>query len=309
MRETNVQNIIRNERSPINQNPEQAEDWLGPIPPSVNDDAEFRDKVEYWDRAKAERETSVRTAVRADTGSHPACNTENSESAASGRGGIKSELSGFPEYTESTVLHGDGDSVLQDEGKGIAEAVDCAIRETMPDDAAGRIRAIFDFARKLKAISSLANVAASQLRQHVQAWHRAAVESNPWLSGVKFLETWAEFGSAWDKVEYAAGDGPVDRLFAQTLTLPMPAAVAEYDDDEQVRRLVFLCVLLQQEAGDQQFFLDCRTPERLLKIHYSTANRWLTGLERDGILSRVSTGSRKTRRANEYRCNIGPRNA
>ena len=196
--------------------------------------------------------------------------------------------------------------MLQD---GVGEAVDCAIRETLPDDAAGKIRAIFDFARRVKAIPSLANAELPRLRRHVQAWHRAAVESNPWLSGVNFLESWADFGDAWEKVKYAAGDGPVDRLFARLLTLPTPDAVAEYSDDEQVRRLVFLCLLLQQEAGDQQFFLDCRTVERLLKIHYSTANRWLNGLERDGILSRVSTGSKKTRRANEYRCNIGQRAA
>jgi hypothetical protein len=68
-----------------------------------------------------------------------------------------------------------------------------------------------------------------------------------------------------------------------------------------VQRLVHITAVLQQAAGDRPFYLDVRTAGRLLGVTHTTAWQWLHLLCRRGVLKCVSTGSKATRRANEYR--------
>ena len=65
--------------------------------------------------------------------------------------------------------------------------------------------------------------------------------------------------------------------------------------------MVKLCRELQVLSGNEPFFLDCRTAGRLLEVTHVTAWNWLTGLVGDGVLVLVSSGSRVSKKANEYR--------
>ena len=57
----------------------------------------------------------------------------------------------------------------------------------------------------------------------------------------------------------------------------------------------------QRGRDGQPFFLDSRTAGRLLNVPHTQAWRWLRSLCDEGILELVSTGSRRDRKANEYR--------
>jgi hypothetical protein len=85
---------------------------------------------------------------------------------------------------------------------------------------------------------------------------------------------------------------------------PLPAIAAHYYV-AGVRLLVALCSELQIAAGDRAFFLGCRDAAALVAPHtpFQTVSRWLGRLERDGVLTRISTGAQATQRANEYRYN------
>ena len=76
-----------------------------------------------------------------------------------------------------------------------------------------------------------------------------------------------------------------------------------------LRAIRFHCVLccaecreLQRVAGDRPFPLDCRTAGRLVNVPYKTANRWLTLLECDKLLTLIQKGSFRSGKANHYRC-------
>ncbi len=84
-------------------------------------------------------------------------------------------------------------------------------------------------------------------------------------------------------------------------TMP-PPAVADRYYLPGVRALIGLCAALQAAAGDgRTFFLACRHGGELIGADYRRVSAWLRRLESDGVLSRVATGSKATRRANEYR--------
>jgi hypothetical protein len=85
----------------------------------------------------------------------------------------------------------------------------------------------------------------------------------------------------------------------------LPAIAAHYYLPG-VRLLVALCSELQIAAGDRAFFLSCRDAAALVAPHtpYQAVSRWLGRLERDGVLTRISTGTQATQKANEYRYNL-----
>jgi hypothetical protein len=101
-------------------------------------------------------------------------------------------------------------------------------------------------------------------------------------------------------VKYPAGTEPIAKLLALADAAELPAVALEYDHPT-LHRLVALCRELQRAAGDGPFFLDVRTGERLLGIHYTTVWAWLRGLCRDGVLELVESGSQAKRRASRYR--------
>jgi hypothetical protein len=195
------------------------------------------------------------------------------------------------ESAESTVFSAPAVSAVYQEDD---PAVEQAICDTLPVEPHTRNRRIFDFARRLRAIPSVANSNVKDLRAVVVEWHRRAL---PTIATKAFEETWLDFAKAWQSVKFAAGTEPILAIW-ETAKKRLPPAAAQYDDPT-VRRLVALCCELQGIAGDKPFFLDCRTAGRLLEVPHVQAARWLKLLCLDGILQLVTPGIR--RRAAEYR--------
>jgi hypothetical protein len=97
-------------------------------------------------------------------------------------------------------------------------------------------------------------------------------------------------------------EGVVEAAFRRAVAgVPPPMAVELYDEPP-VLLLAGLCRELQRAAGDEPFYLDCRTAGRLCGVPRMTAWRLLAVVfVADGILEPGAKGSQATRRANEYR--------
>ena len=84
------------------------------------------------------------------------------------------------------------------------------------------------------AIPKIANLPAAMLKPVVKRWHTAALRV---ITTKGFDETWADFVNAWQNVQYALGESPMDRLMERLECLPPPAEVGDYDTPK-VRILV-----------------------------------------------------------------------
>ncbi len=185
------------------------------------------------------------------------------------------------------------------------KVVQDAILASQPEKAGQRHQKVFALCRHLKAIPSLANADNATLRPIVEEWHRRAT---PTIRTKPFSDTWVDFLSGWTKVKAPIGEGAIDEAFREAKKWeswkkerqPLKAANL-YPDEPNVVLLAALCKVLQRRAGKETFFLDCRTAGRLLGVTHKQAWSWLAALCGDGILERVSLGSLKTHRANEYR--------
>ncbi len=183
--------------------------------------------------------------------------------------------------------------------EGTRGAVEIAIVDSLPTSAGHRHRKIFDFCRRLRAISGLSEADPRSLRPIVEIWHKQAL---PTIATKDFAETWADFVHGWDKVKHAAGRGAVEAIFETAAKAKPPLRCVElYGADAPILRLAAFCRALQRTAGDADFFLDIRTAARLLKVCPRTAWKWLRALCIDGILELREKGTQATHRASRYR--------
>ncbi len=173
------------------------------------------------------------------------------------------------------------------------------IESTLPKGPGERNRKVFELARRLRAIPSLASADLAALRGIVEEWYRRAL---PFIRTKDFLETWADFVHAWERVKYPAGEGAIEVAFDRAAAVkPSAKAIQLYGDSPSMVLLASLCRELQALVGDAYFFLDVRTAGRLLKIPHLTAWRWLRVLVADGILMAGEKGSHANRRASRFR--------
>jgi hypothetical protein len=170
-----------------------------------------------------------------------------------------------------------------------------AIAATIPNAGGMRHRCIFEFARHLKAIPSLVDADEGSLRQYVEWWHEVAL---PVISTKAFEETWFDFRNAWRSVKFAAGEEPISIMYSKAISKDVPKCAEKYQEPK-LRALIALCRELQQEAGDDPFFLAGRIAASQIGVEHRTAARWLKMLCWDDLLSLVERGTRH--QANEYR--------
>jgi hypothetical protein len=181
----------------------------------------------------------------------------------------------------------------------LLQAVEPAIVATLPTAQGQRRRCIFQFARHLKAIPSLATADFQTLRPLLREWHKRAL---PVIGTKPFVESWADFVQAWDRVRFPIGQGPIAEAFQRATTSKPPAkAVDLYSDEPRIQLLAALCCELQRIVGDGDFYLDVRSAGRLIGIHHTTAWRWLKVLCADGLLAAGAKGSKATGKASRYR--------
>jgi hypothetical protein len=95
--------------------------------------------------------------------------------------------------------------------------------------------------------------------------------------------------------------GVVETAWKQAQESPPPPEAEQFESLEY-KLLTSLCWHLQQYAGNEPFYLSCRTVQRLfgLETHTQGARR-LGGLVRYGVLEVEVTGGRKTNKATRYR--------
>jgi len=175
--------------------------------------------------------------------------------------------------------------------------IELAIAKSLPEKAGQRHRMLFELARQLKAIPSLADASASQLKPYVKQWHVAARSV---IRTKEFEISWFEFAESWSKVKFPAGKGPIDMLFAQLNDTDLPEIAAQYENSK-IRLLVALCRELQRASGNSSFFLSSRKAGDLIGVDHATAARWFHGLVLDGILRIAEVGSCSSHKASRYR--------
>ncbi len=99
-------------------------------------------------------------------------------------------------------------------------------------------------------------------------------------------------------------DDYLNLTFAAVLARPLPVA-AEAFRLPGLKMLVGLCRELQESAerlGEgRRFYLSCRAAGRLLGVSHMTASRWLSLLERVGVIACHWKGTKATMRASEYK--------
>jgi hypothetical protein len=180
----------------------------------------------------------------------------------------------------------------------LLQAAESAIDATLPRVPHERNRCLFNLARHLKGIPSLAGAAVGQLRPIVQEWHRRAL---PVIRTKPFVETWTEFIQAWRKVRVPAGLAVIETAFQRATDLPPTRQAVELYGEGPILLLASVCRELQKIVGTGHFFLDCRTAGRLIGVDHVTAWRYLEVLCADGVLAPGAKGNPKTRRASRFR--------
>lgn len=173
--------------------------------------------------------------------------------------------------------------------------VDEAIRTTIPTAHGRRHHQVFQYARALKAVPALADAGAADLMPLVKLWHTAALPS---IGTKPFPDTWLDFRTAWDRVKYPRGKGPIANALAAADAAALPPGAEAYGDADTFRVLK-LCRELQRTAGGGPFFLSCWTVAELLGMNRMTAWRRLRMLAGDGWIVQTEAGT--TRRATRYR--------
>jgi len=186
-------------------------------------------------------------------------------------------------------------SVAQPGSTSLDDALEAAIQSTLPTATGRRNRAIFEFARALKAIPALAEAPVGALREYVRDWHELAL---PVIGTKPFEETWADFVVAWQRVKFPRGQEPMVLIVQRANAGPLPRVAENYDAPE-TRRLVAICRELQRASGENPLFLSCRTAAALVGLDQTTAWRRLLMLVADGVLVVVQKGT--LHRATRYR--------
>jgi hypothetical protein len=180
-----------------------------------------------------------------------------------------------------------------------ADLIEQAIQATLPEREGRRHRCVFELARRLKGIPSLADADPADLEDLVRRWHALAL---PRIRTQEFVETLIDFINGWEKVECPTRANLMSDLLERARGAP-PAPCAERYDSEKMQLLVRLCRELQREAGRRPFFLACSTVSDLLGVSKMTASRWLFLLRRHKVVTTVEKGGtpEAPRMATRYR--------
>lgn len=206
-----------------------------------------------------------------------------------------------PEDTENTSKGEESEGEKASDRNGFATVVVLSVEEailgSLPTGPGQRHRQVFEFARRLKSVPSLAHQPGKSLRNYVEAWHRRAYSA---IGTKPFEETWIDFLKSWDNVRTPYGDGILSTAFEKACRDGLPELTTDYDQPE-VLLLAGLCRELQRAAGDRPFYLSCRDAGRLLGVTHVQASRWLFLLVADDVLEEVEKGDVRTRRASQYR--------
>ncbi|MBB6428851.1 bifunctional DNA primase/polymerase [Algisphaera agarilytica] len=195
-----------------------------------------------------------------------------------------------PVYTPPVNLSSLSSSVLS-----VTPELESLIVSTQPTAEGQRHRRLFDLARGLKALPEYAQAEARAVRQIVKQWHALA---QPIIGTKEWEATWGDFVESWPKVKHPAGTGPFAEAVSRAKQAPNPPEAEEFDSPS-TKLLLRICRELQRQAGDEPFYLACRTAAQAISINHNSASRLLKMFTADGLLELVAKNT--THRATRYR--------
>lgn len=177
-----------------------------------------------------------------------------------------------------------------------------AVADSLPEGPGERHECVFHLARSLKRLPHVTDADAEDLEPVVREWYRLSL---PVIRTKSWEVTWRDFRDAWERVLYPAGWGKVNELMAEAAEGELPESALGLTD-EPTRKLLAVCRALGAESGHGEFFLSCRTAERVCGFtnQMTAARRLKAFVEADPpILELIHAGSRGTtkRRAATYR--------
>jgi hypothetical protein len=171
--------------------------------------------------------------------------------------------------------------------------VTSAIARTLPTGPGQRRRCLFDLARHLKRI--IPEASRDELRRIVRAWH---IQAHPFIRTKQFDESWIDFSEAWELIRLPAGC--CFDAAAKAADLDVPPSIAEKYDGN-LRRLASLCRQLQRQWGKSPFPLGCQKAADFLGVSKFHAWSLLRTLQIDTIIVLKKLGSKKSKKASEFR--------
>ena len=165
---------------------------------------------------------------------------------------------------------------------------------------------LFLLARALLAVEAHTGwtLTPAELMAAFNRWHDTGLQMGQ-LDPAKTRDDYlTKFMSAKSKAKKPLG--PVldfEAVIAELNTRPLPPE-ADYFESDPPRRLVGLCKILQEHAGDAPFFLACRKAASAIGLAHTEAANYLSALVGVGLLTEISKG--KGARASRYRFNSQP---
>lgn len=201
------------------------------------------------------------------------------------------------EETEETEAIGGGGLSVSSVSSVSSVALDRIITATLPTAARQRNKLLFSLCRKLHGIPGFAGADVAALKPIVQRWHELA---RPHVGTKEWETTWLDFCYGWSRVRHPASDDWMDNVLTRARTEAELNGTDGYEHPG-IRVLVVICRVLQADAGDEPFFLSCRSAGAMLGVDHATVARWLAGLVVDKVLIEIVKGTATTRRATRYR--------
>lgn len=200
---------------------------------------------------------------------------------------VDPKLAGFiPNVTKRTQRTKENLRELKEIGRG--GSVEEAITITLPSGYGQRHRQIFQFARYIKTMPQYTDADPTQLRSIVTKWHKRAL---PNIKTKEFEETWIDFVLGWEKVRDLIGDEPMTQIFERAKQSPPPKiAVEKYPNNPKLQLFTALCRELQKEAGNDSFYLYCKTGGKYLEVSAMSISRWFMLLGIDKIVQEIEKG-------------------
>ena len=168
----------------------------------------------------------------------------------------------------------------------LPQDVAALIERTLPDRPGQRRSKLGLFARGLKFDLGRAGADTATLRGWVRCWHDLAWPRTSRAKGVD--DSWFDFQSWWVDAKIPLETSRASEAFAIAEAGRPWQELADRYDDVRLRHLVAGCREMQRLHGSTPFVLTCRTAAALIGLHgengHVRANRWLLGLEREGVL-------------------------
>jgi len=181
------------------------------------------------------------------------------------------------------------------------ETIDDAVAIALPGTRHTSHSHLLTLARAVKTLERNrgAPFSPDQRREIFGRWYD---EAAPFLRGeIPREDYFVEFLNSYRAAKYPIGDADL-LAWERALQNPLPPDVLPHFQKPETRLLLGLCVELQRIAGDQPFFLSCRTASKFLgHCTHRTAASWLSAFVSDGVLEEITKGSEATKKASRYR--------